>query len=370
MRHTPLFKSIWILTGSWVLASAGPAKAQTPAGSGDHYGNRMRALSRAINRHYCDSASGLYQDPFHPDKGHRYTYLWPLAGMLQAENQISVVDSGSGGFRRVTKALGPYFDKRPPAGYDAYLVSSGDKSRFYDDNEWIGLAMMDAYLRTGRLACLDQAQMIYRFVASGFDEKAGGGIYWKEGDLSTKNTCSNGPGVLLALKLFRSTKDSAYLRFATKIYGWVRTKLQAPSGLYYDNIQVATGRISRRMYAYNTGTMLEASVMLYQLTGQDRYLKEAQREARSAIDYFCGAGHFRDGYWFTAVLLRGYQCLASVDHNPAYLRQFRVCTDTALAQQLSPAGLMEKDGVPVDLVNQSGMLEILARLAYLERSPG
>jgi uncharacterized protein YyaL (SSP411 family) len=367
MRHTLLFTSICILTVIWTLAPGPPATAQAVPGYGEHYGARMRALSRAINRHYYDSASRLYQDPFHPDKGHRYTYLWPLAGMLQAENQVNVVDSGSGGFRRVARALRPYFDKRSPAGYDAYLVSSGDKSRFYDDNEWIGLAMMDAYLRTGRRARLDQARMIYRFVASGFDEKAGGGIYWKEGDTSTKNTCSNGPGVLLALKLFAATRDSAYLRFAIRVYGWVRTKLEAPSGLYYDNIQVRTGQISRRMYAYNTGTMLEASVMLYQLSGEDRYLKEAHREARSATEYFCGGGRFRDGFWFTAVLLRGYQRLAEEDKNPAYLREFRACTDYALAHQLSSAGLMEKDGIPVDLVNQSGMLEILARLADLER---
>jgi uncharacterized protein YyaL (SSP411 family) len=327
----------------------------------------MRALSRAINRHYYDSASGLYQDPFHPDKGHRYTYVWPLAGMLQAENQISVVDSGNGGFRRAARALRPYLDKRSPAGYDAYLVSSGDKSRFYDDNEWIGLAMMDAYSRTGLRDYLDRAQMIYRFVASGFDEKAGGGIYWKEGDFSSKNTCSNGPAVLLALKLFAATRDSAYVGFATGIYEWVRTKLETPSGLYYDNIQVRTGQIARHLYAYNTGTMLEASVMLYQLTGEDRYLQEARREARSATEYFCGEGRFRDGFWFTAVLLRGFQRLAEVDKHPDYLRQFRVCTDYALAHQVSSTGLMEKDGVPVDLVNQSGMLEILARLADLER---
>ncbi len=57
---------------------------------------------------------------------------------------------------------------------------------------------------------LQKAQLIWKFIESGTDDNLGGGIYWCEQRKESKNTCSNAPGSVFALKLFEATKDSAY----------------------------------------------------------------------------------------------------------------------------------------------------------------
>ena len=57
---------------------------------------------------------------------------------------------------------------------------------------------------------LQKAQLIWNFIESGTDDNLGGGIYWCEQRKESKNTCSNAPGSVFALKLFEATKDSAY----------------------------------------------------------------------------------------------------------------------------------------------------------------
>src|SRR5207237_2956636 len=134
--------------------------------------------------------------------------------------------------------------------------------------------------------------LIYKYMMTGFDTASGGGLYWQENKKATKNTCSNGPGIILALQLYRATKNKKYLDTAKLLYTWVNDKLKAPNGLYYDNINVKTGRISRQMYSYNTGTMLQSNVYLYELTGEEQYLKEAVSIADSALVYFNGIVRF------------------------------------------------------------------------------
>ena len=46
----------------------------------------------------------------------------------------------------------------------------------------------------------------------------GGGIYWCEQKKESKNTCSNAPGSVLALKLFKATNDSSYFEKGKKLY--------------------------------------------------------------------------------------------------------------------------------------------------------
>jgi hypothetical protein len=40
---------------------------------------------------------------------------------------------------------------------------------------------------------------------TGFDTVSGSRLYWKEKDYTTKNTCSNGPEILVALQVYNAT---------------------------------------------------------------------------------------------------------------------------------------------------------------------
>lgn len=134
----------------------------------------------------------------------------------------------------------------------------------------------------------------------------------------SKNTCSNGPGVLVALQLYQATKNKAYLDTAIKIFDCTKEKLQAPSTLYYDNIRTKDGSISKPILSYNTGTMLQANIYLYEITGDKKYLQEANVMADSSLVFFYAHDKFRDGFWFNAVLLRAYQHLLKYNSDKKY----------------------------------------------------
>ena len=48
--------------------------------------------------------------------------------------------------------------------------NGGDK--FYDDNEWVGLAKLQLYLTSGDKAALERAKAIFKLVVSGWDTDA------------------------------------------------------------------------------------------------------------------------------------------------------------------------------------------------------
>lgn len=331
------------------------------------YRQKMLQLQRAIQTYFYDTSSGFYKETAVVEEGkNRYSYLWPLCGMIQANNEIEKITGKDSLVQGTLKTIQAYYDPSPPApGYASYIMKLKGGDRFYDDNQWIGIACMDAYAREKKSSYLNTAKMIYRYMMTGYDTVLGGGIYWQEAKKVSKNTCSNGPGIILALQLYKATNDKGYLDTALLIYDWVNKELKAPSGLYYDNIKVGSRHIGKAMYSYNTGTMLQSNVYLYEITKDNQYLKQAIAIADSSLPYFYGNGKFRDSYWFNAVLLRGYQHLLPYHKDKKYILAFKSCLDNTLQNDTNEQGLMGKPKV-LNLVAQSGMLEILARFAYLE----
>lgn len=94
-----------------------------------------------------------------------------------------------------------------------------------------------------------------------------------------KNTCSNAPATVLCMKLFKLTKDAKYLEQAKKTYQWTRDNLCDPSDFVYWDNKNLQGKVDPAKYTYNSGQMIQAGVLLYQATGEKRYLKEAQQTA-------------------------------------------------------------------------------------------
>lgn len=342
-----------LLLGLIVMTCVGVSRGQT----------EYKSLYQAIYRTYYDSVTGLYTETNNKAADeHPHSYLWPLCALVQAANEMEVLHPGRPYLEPVMKAIDQYYSvKHGIAGYDSYVVKQGGGDRFYDDNQWIGLAYMDAYARTRRKVFLEKSVEIYRFMMSGYDTVTGGGLYWKEGDKSTKNTCSNGPGILLALDLYRATGEKPYLDTALVLYDWVNKVLQSPSGVYYDNIRTKDGKIARQFYTYNTGTMLQANVILYTLTKKAAYLDEAHRLAAAGLKTFFKNGRWPGNYWFNAVLLRGYQDLYLLDKDKTYIEAFMKDADGIRDTETDAYGLAGP-GKAKKLLDQAGLLEILARL--------
>lgn len=150
------------------------------------------------------------------------------------------------------------------------------------------------------------------------------------------------------------------------LYNWTNQYLRTPEGLYWDNIHTRSLKVDSARYSYNTGTMLQAALYLYEISGDKKYLLHAQQSAAAALNFFYANLLLKDDYWFNAVLLRAYQHLLKHDKNTKYLQSFANCIRNEILQRQRKDGLFEKNGKTVNLVNQAGMLEILNRLALLQ----
>lgn len=332
-----------------------------------NYKLEMLKLYHSLERRYYDSVSGFYRQHAvkHADD-RKVSYLWPVCALFQAYYETDKVLNEQMRYQALLPLIAAYRDTAAPAtGYASYPPAFGGGARFYDDNLWLGITAMDHYLLYGHKTGLQMGREIFRFVMTGYDTVTGGGLYWEEKSYATKNACSNAPAIVLALQLARATGKKQYLDTALLLYNWVNRHLKAPGGLYYDNIAVADRKTDRRLYSYNTGCMLQSDVYLYQITHDSTYLKNAIALAEASVKYFLGGGHFRDNYWFSAVLLRGLVQLSAVYANPAYLEAFKLCVEDALQhnqRKEATMGLSKEQ----DLVAQGGMLEILAQYAWLE----
>ncbi|MDQ6901379.1 MAG: glycoside hydrolase family 76 protein [Bacteroidota bacterium] len=338
------------------------------------YYTEMKSLQTAVQNNLYDKASGNYRVVADSTKWEKkgdylrkFTYLWSLCALYQADNEIEKIDKSADLMDPLLKVMNKYYNPAPPApGYSDYIMKLKPGERYYDDNQWIGITALNAYERTNKKPDLQLGKLIYDFMMTGYDTVLGGGLYWKETSKSSKNTCSNGPGVLVALQLYQVTNNKTYLDTGLMLYRWVNENLKAPSGLYWDNIRTRDGDISKPILSYNTGTMLESNIYLFECTKDKKYLEEANAIADSSLSFFYGKGKFRDGYWFNAVLLRAYQHLLKYNKDTKYIIGFKKCLDYAVRNNKNEQGLFTgREGV-LSLVEQGGMLEILARYAWLE----
>ena len=209
------------------------------------YKNRIDTINANIYKYFYDSSNALfYETNIILPNEKKHSYLWPLCALIQAANEAEVNDTLKDYMSPVMKAIDQYYSNIPPApAYQAYVVKEEKDDRFYDDNQWVAIACIDAYNRTHKQHYLDISEMIYRFMMTGYDTISGGGLYWKEGDKTTKNTCSNGPGILVALQLYKINHNKNYLDTALVLYNWVNAHLQSPQGVYYDNIRTPSLKI-------------------------------------------------------------------------------------------------------------------------------
>src|SRR5438045_2878729 len=91
---------------------------------------------------------------------------------------------------------------RPPLG------KGGDK--YYDDNEWIGLALLRRWQETRSPPLLTRANTVFQLAGSGWDPDQAhpcpGGVFFNNSPKNTdRNTVTNAPGALLGAQLYAAT---------------------------------------------------------------------------------------------------------------------------------------------------------------------
>jgi hypothetical protein len=346
--------------------------------SGSFFDRAELTCKMLENRFRLPGTSYYYErvQPLPTDR--KVSELWPYSGVVSAYNALAAHPLFGSRFqeplRRVLAGLEAYYDV---TAYDSYILAEGGAQKYFDDNEWLGIEFIRAYRTLKDATLLQKAVAMFSYAVSGWSEAMGGGIYWRENDPDTKNTCSNGPAAVLGLLLYEETHDPVYLDWVIKILDWVEQLRSPLLGVYLDAIKL-DGAIDERTFTYNSGTPLHANALLFKITGNVQYLQKATDLAEASYLHF---GHIQPSFnqrilpntpWFNAVLFRGYLEFFKVDpaHNPIYLHFFKSNLDyawnhaRAADQTFSPdwSGQTDLDNPIRWLLDQAAMVELFALL--------
>ncbi len=277
-----------------------------------------------IERDFHAPNSPLYADFVENGKRSHAAFMWgcgvelsALAAGARADRNPRTIFA----LRKYADALDLYWQPDGPTGPGGYDVLPVPKplDRYYDDNAWIVLGMMETFDATRDPKYLRQAQKTFKFVMSAEDQKLGGGLYWREAELKSKHTCTNGPAIVGALRLYQATRDQTYLATAKRLYEWTNANLQDSDGLYWDNIAL-DGKVGRTKFTYNTALMIRANCLLNAVTRDPKYLAEAQRVAGAAVAKWVGPenGTIGDTGKFAHMLIEAFLAVRERDHDPKW----------------------------------------------------
>ena len=255
------------------------------------YSNRALAqeLTENVQARFWDAQADFLLEMFPPKPGaEKYSFLWGYGALctMLATYLKNTRDRAKLPFLyKVVEKLELYSAKRGGyTYYDSHPDCFGAGEPYYDDNAWVVLALLDVYGISGDKAYLLRAQAVAEYLYSGWSNGVGG-IRWKEADCVSSHTCSCGPTAVASCKLYALTGEKKYLDWAKKIYEWTCKTLEDADGTFFDNIN-ESGVVDKRKYTYNTGTMIWSGVLLYELTGEARYLKKAEHSASGAMKCF------------------------------------------------------------------------------------
>jgi predicted alpha-1,6-mannanase (GH76 family) len=211
---------------------------------------------------------------------------------------------------------------------DGMYKKNGNKwtNNFYDDMEWMALACLRAYNATNDIKYKDLAQSLWTTIKGGWTSVNGGGIMWEKNSPSSKNACSNGPAIILAVRLYKLNGNADDLAWAKRIYKWQRASLVEPArGVVWDGY----GNYNENMIlTYNQGTWLGGALELFTVTGDVQCLKDAMRIANyvmNDLDKFSPNGVLRgegtgDGGLFKGIFIRYFTQLILLGNMDEYTR--------------------------------------------------
>ena len=229
-----------------------------------------------------------------------------------------------------------YWDRKQPlGGYEPAPTSGNGHDKYFDDNEWIAITLVEGYETTGRREMLDHASAVVNFVQSGWDDALGGGIWWHEQHKGNgKNTCANGPAAVAFLRLARNSptpKAAQLVKFAQRTVDWTVKNLQNDDGRFADAI-TTDGQVHRGALTYNTALMIRAELLLYRTTGNQADLDAAERMEQAA-DAFVDrkTGRFRDKVRWSHLLVEADLAMYRQDKNPRWPARARAAVDAEYA---------------------------------------
>lgn len=300
---------------------------------------------------------------------------WPLSQLLAAELDLALFTGDPTRARIVHAELGKHFAGGAYAP-DPISRSGRSQVRYFDDNAWIGLDLVQAWEQTGDRAFLEGARALVPFLDTG--RTPAGGILWREGDASpTLNTCSHAPAMQLFLALHGATGEGRFLARARELDQVLRTRLRRPDGLYRDHVPAGGGGAAEEtLWSYNQGASLGA---ILELAAREedpsagaRGVEEAALTGTAVLDRIAAEP---DWLWrqppaFNAVLFRNLLDLDGVRPDPRIRAALAGYLERAEREAKDPVhGAFERGGIGrydgaratgITLIDQAAMAQMFA----------
>lgn len=325
-------------------------------------------LSNINTRFWNDQGTFALENLQSSDKA----FLWPYGAYLEALSAGLAANPNDQNIKtQYIKALNGLENYRANREYRVYHPGFGGWGDiYYDDNIWIVIAFLRAYKLLNDDQWIEKAIELSDFCYSGWSDIAHGGIRWNETDHNLKVMCSTANLAIASCLLYKATQQDYYLNWAQKLYNWADNYMKDTDGLYFESFH-GNGTINRTKWTVNAGCMIQAGVLLYEITHKASYILNARQTAQAADVYF---GEFKNGIykfhqpepWFHIWLLEGYIMLKK--HIPS-ASEYINCFSTAVLN-----GTVHKSGgfvppswsntanFPVRLIDQSGTAAALYML--------
>jgi hypothetical protein len=354
--------------------------------------------------------------------------VWSEGQAVHAALNLAKLTGDYDDFNRVAPTLSRYLLTRdgttgfaPCADPETCDSPKPPPARWWDDNGITATTLMQAHHQVPGRGYLAIVKNVWPFLLAG--QWPQGGQHENEtvgGDsFATVATAENDETAEL-LYLATGAADphhAEYLDFARKNDAAIKSRLRSPDGLYWNGYRSdpehatykwcdgtkippdgcsgtwwfcnptpadlpvpppsqrsTSPEICSRVYQQNLGLMIKSDVLLFQITGDTRYLASAKQTARAALDLYTPDWLWRQSPWLNAELFIGLISLNHYAPNPRYRAALAAYLNRAWTEGRDPAtGLFTRGGIGVynpkvgiHLLDQSGMVILYTVLAWPE----
>jgi hypothetical protein len=383
------------------------------------YAARAARAYAAMQRHFA-TKRGLYRRDGRLHLPGAAAHLWPFIRAFVATLDLAGAPAGAvDGFDADAAiderlhALGRYWEPSGPLPAYSSDVSGtrlgGD--RYYDDNAWVGLCLVQLERMRPGAGRLDRAAELFRFAVGGWDSRedvpAPGGVFWVEQGKGVgtrnhdRNTVSTAPNAQLGLHLagLGITAGGEPGGVGPRdMYDWVNATLDAGggsasgeaagdgpgagsargeaaddgpgTGLFWDKIR-GDNSVDRKLWSYNQGSMVGLNVLLARAAGgsadADTYMSRAMSIARKALRHYDGDYESQPAA-FNAIFFRNLLQLSAATADDSLqdeiIRAMRGHADHAWSAYRNDDDCFRFSGARTSLLDQSAMVQVLALLAW------
>ncbi len=379
------------------------AATDAPVNPQVHAARAVRAYA-AMRRHFL-RRDALYRRDGRPRVPGMAAHLWPTArafvaavDLLGVRRELRLGFDAESAVAAHLRALEAYWDDHgdQPAYASDVIGSRFGGDRYYDDNAWVGLGLVQLErLQPGR-GHAARARALFDFAVGGWDARSDvpspGGVFWVEQARGTglanhdRNVVSNAPNAQLGLHLAELGAEAGgadrpaetggagrYAR-ARDMYAWVNVTLDAgraagapATGLFFDKLR-GDGTLDETLWTYNQGSMIGANLLLARRADTEApYLGRAEAIAAKALRHYTGTYDGRPAA-FNAILFRNLLQLHAATADAALRERIR----GAMSAYAGLAWAARRDrhdrfrfgqGGPT-LLDQSAMVQVYALLAW------